>query len=89
LPDTFELHANYPNPFNPRTTLRFDLPEKQYVRITIYNVLGQKIRTFLNKSMQAGRHHVRFDASDLTSGIYIYVIQTENEAATGKMLLLK
>ncbi|MFQ5650829.1 MAG: alpha-amylase family glycosyl hydrolase [bacterium] len=76
LPERFELFRNYPNPFNPETTIRFDLPAFFHVVIQIHNVLGQKVRTLLDKGMPAGRYHIQWNGNDdsghnVASGIYI------------------
>ena len=94
---TFKLSQNYPNPFNPSTKIEFSLPQKAQVKLVIYNSLGEEVVTLLNKEMNAGYHSVKFDASNLTSGIYLYRISA-SETSTGsaqsfvdvkKMLLLK
>lgn len=89
IPDKFELYQNYPNPFNPSTNIKFSLPAASLVRIDIYNIIGEHIRTLVNGEMEAGYHNVVFDASDLSSGTYIYRISTPNFTQTKKMLLLK
>jgi hypothetical protein len=75
LPIKHELSQNYPNPFNPTTTIKFTLPSMEVVNITLYNTLGQKVRTILNKSMKAGLHEVKFNAQNLASGVYYYKIE--------------
>src|SRR5690606_2335707 len=89
ISDKFELYQNYPNPFNPSTNIKFSLPAASLVRIDIYNIIGEHIRTLVNSEMEAGYHNVVFDASDLSSGTYIYRISTPNFTQTKKMLLLK
>jgi hypothetical protein len=90
----FSLKQNYPNPFNPSTTIEYDLPQDGYVILTIYNMLGQRVRTLLKGQQSAGRHHRTWDAkndqgSTLASGIYLYRIQTEKFKQTKKMMMLK
>jgi hypothetical protein len=85
----FVLFQNYPNPFNPSTTIRFNLPEASVVKLTIFNILGQKIRTLVNELRESGVNSINFDASDLNSGIYIYKIEAGNFVQTRKMTLLK
>ena len=85
----FALFQNYPNPFNPSTTIRFNLPEASIVKLTIFNILGQKIRTLLNEFRESGANAINFDASDLNSGIYIYKIEAGKFVQTRKMTLLK
>ncbi len=89
LPVSFNLEPNYPNPFNPATTIRFELPQSSRVTLTVYDVLGQKIQTLVNRRMSAGRHHARFNAGDLSSGIYLYVLESDGRQLVRKMLLLK
>ncbi len=93
-PSHFALEQNYPNPFNPSTQISFTLPVDAGVNITIYNLLGQKVKQLVNKEFNAGDHNVNFDASGLSSGIYIYVLEAKgtgsvNFTATKKMMLLK
>ncbi|MEN8193931.1 MAG: discoidin domain-containing protein, partial [Bacteroidota bacterium] len=89
IPDKFELYQNYPNPFNPTTTINYTLPETSIVTISIYNSIGKLVNTIVNKSMQAGYHSVRFDASEYASGIYFYRLKTQKFSKTNKMILLK
>jgi len=93
LPVNYALHQNYPNPFNPTTTIEFSLPEKSDVRISVYSVLGQLVKTLVNESIEAGYQKVTFDASELPSGVYIYQIKAVNEGRTfvdsKKMMLVK
>jgi hypothetical protein len=94
VPVEFALHENYPNPFNPTTTLRFDLPEVSNLTLTIYNMLGQKVRTFNMQSTPAGYHSVTWDATNdfgeqVGAGVYLYQLQTKDFVKTRKMVLLK
>lgn len=88
-PDAFALEQNYPNPFNPTTNIKFSLPQTADVNLTIYNMLGQKVSTLINEKMNSGFHTVPFDASNLSSGMYIYRIQAGSFTSTKKMLLIK
>jgi hypothetical protein len=88
-PNTFALEQNYPNPFNPTTNIKFALPKTADVTLTIYNMLGQKVNTLINEKMTSGFHVVPFDASNLSSGMYIYRIQAGSFTSTKKMLLIK
>jgi len=94
IPLEFALHENYPNPFNPTTTLRFDLPEVSDITLIIYNMLGQKVRTFDYQNTSAGYHSVTWDATNdlgqqVGAGVYLYQLQTKNFVKTRKMVLLK
>ena len=96
LPKQFALDQNYPNPFNPATTIRFSIPTEAKVTLKIYNVLGQEVATLLDNNQSAGTYSVRFDASSLASGMYLYRITAQRvELSTGqfvqvkKMLLVK
>ncbi len=94
IPDEFALHKNYPNPFNPTTQIRFDLPEVSNVTLTIYNLIGQKIRTFNMQSAPAGHHSLIWNATNdlgasVSAGVYLYQLQTKGFAKTKKMILLK
>jgi M6 family metalloprotease-like protein len=88
-PTTFALDQNYPNPFNPSTMLRFALPQSSHVRLTVYNVIGQKVETLIDGVKEAGNHSVSFDASRLSSGVYFYMIDAGSFHATKKMLLMR
>ncbi|MEK6552844.1 MAG: InlB B-repeat-containing protein, partial [Bacteroidota bacterium] len=88
-PETFNLYQNFPNPFNPTTNIRFNLSKDSMVSLKVYNILGQEIAQLINKEMPAGSYQYDFDASQLTSGLYIYKIQTENFVQAKKMLLMK
>ncbi len=93
-PKKFYLRDNYPNPFNPTTTIKFGLPEPSQVTLTIYNVLGQKVFELTKKSLAAGGHLFKFDASRLSSGMYIYRIHATSVSGkdfilSKKMMLLK
>ena len=89
VPEEFGFLHNYPNPFNPSTTIEFDLPEATEVRIDIYNNAGQKVRTLLNREMQAGNHKVKWNASEMASGIYYYKIQASGFQDVKRMVLIK
>lgn len=85
----FELGQNYPNPFNPSTVINYSLSTPEFVTIKIFNTLGQEVATLVNSNIEAGRHSVEFDASNLTSGLYLYKIQAGSFTQTKKMLLTK
>ena len=89
IPSNYALFQNYPNPFNPTTNIKFSLPESGVYQLTVYNILGQKVATLLNGTMTAGAHNVTFDASRLSSGVYLYNLKGKDFNQTKKMLLLK
>jgi Ice-binding-like/Secretion system C-terminal sorting domain len=88
-PKNFELSQNYPNPFNPSTTIRFNLSEAGIVKLMIFNILGQEIRTLVNEFKESGVHTINFDAGEFSSGMYIYKLEAGNFVQTRKMTLLK
>ena len=90
VPNEVELQQNFPNPFNPSTTIQYALPEQAQVNLTVYDMLGQQVATLLSGQVQsAGSHSVNFDASNLSSGMYIYRLQAGSQSITRKMILLK
>ena len=89
LPGSFELHANYPNPFNPSTTLSFTLDQPQDVKLTVYDVLGRQVKVLVDELTPAGLHAIRFDAGSLGSGTYFYRLQTRDRAEVRSMVLMK
>ena len=90
LAHKFELKQNYPNPFNPTTNISYVLPASQKVTLTIYDMLGRKVKTLVNDKLQtAGTHNVRLNADNMASGVYFYRIQSDSKTMTKKMLLLK
>jgi len=88
-PQRFQLCENFPNPFNPSTTIRFGLPNRSHVLLTIYNTIGQKIAELVNGDIEAGYHEVQFDGSRLASGVYFYRLQAGSFVETRKLLLLR
>ena len=89
IPETFALEQNYPNPFNPSTTIEFSLDETQRITLVVYDMLGHEVRVLLDGVQPAARYSVPFDASDIASGTYLYVLRTEKERAAKTMTLLK
>lgn len=85
----FGLEQNYPNPFNPNTTISFSLAKSSFVTLEIFNSLGEKMATLVNKQKSMGFHEVKFDASKLASGIYLYRIQAGKYSQFKKMLVVK
>ena len=89
LPQSFAFHENYPNPFNPSTTFRFELPDRAVVELTVYNLRGQVVAKLLNESRRAGSHELRWEASGLPSGTYFVRMSTAGFSQTQKVILLK
>ncbi len=88
-PVEFALNQNYPNPFNPSTVISFDIPETGFVNLTVFNILGEKVVTLINEQMEQGRYFHTFNASNLTSGTYIYRLTSGNTLLTKKLMLTK
>ena len=89
LVDGFLLKQNYPNPFNPSTTINYSIPEEGFVKLAVYNLLGEEVATVVNSFQKADIYEVNFDASRLSSGIYVYKIEATNFSASKKMVLMK
>jgi len=89
LPSTITLFQNYPNPFNPVTVIEFELSSHQLIQLEVFDILGRKVAELVNEQRSPGRHSVRFDASALSSGIYIYKITAGSESIIKRMTLLK
>ena len=88
-PENYSLAQNYPNPFNPSTSISFTLTKSTFVRLKIFNILGNEVTTLLNQVMPGGRHEIKFDANNLPSGVYLYTISAGDFVDTKKMLLMK
>ena len=89
LPGTFELKGNFPNPFNPTTNIQFAIPAASDVTLTVYDMLGRQVAVLVNGTLSAGTHTATFDASNLSSGTYMYRLQAGNFVETSKMMLIK
>jgi hypothetical protein len=87
--NSFELKQNYPNPFNPSTVISYTLPTSGEVTLKVYNVLGDEVTTLVNEEKSAGSYEVKFDASQLSSGIYFYKLQAGLFVETKKMMLIR
>lgn len=85
----FLLYQNFPNPFNPSTTINFSLSTSQFTTLKVYDALGREIKTLINKNLSPGNYEVTFDGSELTSGVYFYVLESGGNRLSRKMLLLK
>ncbi|MEJ2634085.1 MAG: T9SS type A sorting domain-containing protein [Calditrichia bacterium] len=86
---TFTLYRNYPNPFNPTTTIPFELRKSADVVLRVYDVRGSLVGTYINKRLEAGRHEFKFNGSNLASGQYYFKLTVDHAVATGKMMLVK
>jgi flagellar hook assembly protein FlgD len=94
LPFGYHLYQNYPNPFNSHTTMKYYLPKPNQVKVEIYDVLGQKVKTLINQPQNSGMHQVVWNGRDengnsVSSGVYIYNLTSGNYSASKKLLLLK
>ena len=86
---SFYLQQNYPNPFNPSTTIKYSIPEDGFVKLAVYNMLGEEVATIVSNVQKAGRYEVNFNASGLSSGVYVYRIEAANYTASKKLMLMK
>ncbi len=89
FPEKYALYNNYPNPFNPVTQIRYDIPERVHVNLEVINALGQKINTLVNSVQDPGSYSINFAQNELPSGIYFYMLKAGNFIQTNKMVLLK
>jgi len=89
IPSEFGLLSNYPNPFNAETVIKYELPFDAYVKLEVYNLLGQKVETLINQRQQAGYRSVAWDASEVSSGIYFYKLTAGDYTETRRMMLMK
>ena len=85
----FSLEQNYPNPFNPATTIKYQIAESGLVTLKVYNLLGQEVATLVNEEKTVGFYRIRFDGSNLASGVYFYRLQAGKFSDVRKLLLLK
>ena len=89
VPLTFNLYQNYPNPFNPSTTIKYTIPELSKVKLTLFNLLGEEMKTLINEEKNAGNYSVEFNATNLPSGVYFYQLKAGDYIDTKKMILLR
>jgi hypothetical protein len=88
-PKFFILGQNYPNPFNPVTTIKYELPKSSVVSLAVFDILGREVSVLVNERRDAGVYEVRFDGSNLASGMYFYRLQAGDYVATKRFLLVK
>jgi hypothetical protein len=89
LPVAYELKQNFPNPFNPSTEISFTLAKQEDVNLVVYNIIGQRVALLASGQMNAGSYLVKFNASNLAAGVYLYRLEAGNFVSTKKMILLK
>ena len=89
IPLSYILSQNFPNPFNPSTTIKYSIPQLSSVQIKIFDVLGNEIETLVNEEKPVGTYELNWNAANLPSGVYFYQLQAENFVQTRKMILLK
>jgi hypothetical protein len=89
IPDVYFLSENYPNPFNPKTLFKYGIPEAAHVTIEVYDVLGRRVETLINKEQEAGYHQVTFDGDGYSSGMYFFKMAAGDYNETKKMTLIK
>jgi choloylglycine hydrolase len=89
IPRKFELNQNYPNPFNPSTGISYKIHELSYIELKVFNLIGREMATLVRKEQNAGNYEIRFDGSQLSSGVYLYQLKANNIIKTNKMLLMK
>jgi hypothetical protein len=88
-PVAYALSQNYPNPFNPSTLIQYQLPEKGFVTLKVYDAIGVEVETLVSEVKDAGIYEISFDASSLTTGVYFYTLSSGNFVKSNKMILLK
>jgi hypothetical protein len=89
VPTEYALYQNYPNPFNPSTTIEFDIPERTNVKLVVYDILGREVKTIIDKELEPGKYKLNFNATNLPSGVYFYLIRAGNFVKVKKMTLIK
>ena len=89
VPKEFKLYNNYPNPFNPSTVIKYDLPFNSYVKLAVYDILGREAGVLVNQLQNAGKQEIVWNASDFPSGVYFYILTGDGFRGTGKMILVK
>ncbi len=88
-PNEYSLYQNYPNPFNPSTIIDYSVPEKSFIRLSVFNAIGQEVAILIQEEMEPGTYTITFNAANLPSGVYFYRLQSGNFIETRKMVLMK
>ncbi len=89
VPDKYFLHQNYPNPFNPTTNIKFEIPQSDFINLSVYDLNGKLIEEIVNENISAGIYEVKFSGKNLSSGIYFYRLKSSKSVLTNKMILIK
>ena len=89
IPSAYQLFPNYPNPFNPVTTIKYDVPKTSLVKIKVYDVAGKMISELVNRQMEAGSYEINWNGSEYASGVYFYKIETKDFTKVMRMVLIK
>lgn len=89
VPSSLVLHQNFPNPFNPSTTISYELPKQGHVRLNIFDLLGREVAALVNGIQSTGKHSILFNASSLSSGVYLYRLETGGSTITQKLVFQK
>jgi hypothetical protein len=88
-PEEYRLYQNFPNPFNPATIINYKITQKGYVTLNVYNLVGQMVATLVSEYQEPGTYTKRFEAADLTAGVYLYKLQVNNFSSVKRMTLIK
>jgi len=89
FPNSYSLSQNYPNPFNPETVIKYSLPVSAFVKLRVYDVLGNEVAELVNEKLNAGSYSVKFSGKNLSSGVYYYNMTADDFSETKRMILLK
>ncbi len=89
VPDKYFLYQNYPNPFNPTTNIKFEIPQSDFINLSVYDLNGRLVEEIVNENFSAGTYEVKFSAQNLSSGIYFYMLKSSKSVLTNKMILIK
>ena len=89
IPENYLLNQNFPNPFNPSTNIKYDLPKNSFVKLVVFDALGREVETLVNEKLNAGSYQVDWNASQYPSGVYFYSLITDGFNETKKMIMIK